>query len=121
MAICYNIVYNTSTSAFEKHGGTVSGFGTSALHDCGFFVDITEPNNTLLNTSADSIVISANNLLADSLTSASQVTSGYINTDIYEGVDEMKVTLSIVVKTPIVKPVYNPLPKTEKENVVRRY
>jgi hypothetical protein len=119
MATCYNIIYNTSTSAFQKHGGTVL---SSGIHSCGFYVDVSEPNNTLFNTSADNIVIVSNTNLSNVLTSASQVTSGDINTDnTLQEVGTMKVTLNIIVKNPIVKAVYSPLSKTQKDDVVRRY
>jgi hypothetical protein len=57
MATCYNIIYNTSTSAFQKHGGTVL---SSGIHTCGFYVDVSEPNNTSFNTSTDNNVIFSN-------------------------------------------------------------
>jgi hypothetical protein len=56
------------------------------------------------------------------LTSASQVTSGDINTDnTLQEIETMKVTLKIIVKNPIIKAIYSPLPKTQKDDVVRRY
>ena len=92
-AICYNLIYNSSTSAFEKHGvddvinaGYINGNiseGISAL--CSTYnhnliieldgVSVIED----LNLSADTSVISSNNSLASAITSANQSTSGTPN------------------------------------------
>lgn len=120
MGTCYNIVYNESTSAFEKHGGTVLVTG---LHTCGYWVDITEPLNTELNLSADFSVTSANDdMLPTAITSAEEQTSGVpdINVTINSEVLEMRLKLQITLISPVVKVDYLPLEKVKADGIVKR-
>ena len=138
-AICYNLIYNESTSAFEKHGsdtitsanftlGTitgVSGICTSGHH---LYFDVTEGGELLsvvteLNLSADFSVTSANDdMLPLVLTSADSQTSGTPDTsatDINE-VNNMKVEIVIEAISPVIKTGYSPIEKTKPTDVVTR-
>lgn len=117
MGTCYNILYNTETSGFYKHGTSVSVTG---FHDCGFYVNNDVTINALLNTSADLEVINANNSLSAAVTSGDQSTSGTpdINTRVED--TNMKVTIKIIAKNVVIKTEYNPLPSTKPSSVVKR-
>lgn len=140
-AICYHIIYNESTSAFEKHGldnitsasdtwttdaGTFSGIsGTCDTYGHYLVFDISGTNQIdELNTSADSAfgVTSANSDLADAVELGNQQTSGSPDvsgvTD--NEVNEMKVTINIKAITPVIKTVYAPLDKILPTSVVKR-
>ena len=135
-AICYNLIYNSSTSAFEKHGvddvinaGYINGNiseGISAL--CSTYnhnliieldgVSVIED----LNLSADTSVISSNNSLASAITSANQSTSGTPNvsaTNINE-VNSMRIQLTIIAISPVIKTKYLPTEATKPHEVVTR-
>ena len=124
MAECYNTVYNTLTSAFEVHGGTLTDDSGVVLHTCDFYVNTDSTINPLLVLSANSIygVTSANTDLASAITSAEEQTSGSPDisaTNINE-VNNMKVTLVIEAISPVITTGYNPLPATKPTSVVKR-
>jgi len=121
MGTCYNILYNTSTSAFYKHGTSVTATGE---HDCGFYVDNDPTINALLNTSADSIygITSANTDFSSVVQDAISATSGTPDTsatDINE-VNNMKVEIVIEAISPVIKTGYSPIEKTKPTDVVTR-
>jgi len=121
MGTCYNILYNTSTSAFYKHNTSVTATGE---HDCGYYVENDPTINALLNTSADSIygVTSANTDLADVLVESETQTSGSpdISASNINEVNAMKVQIVIKAISVVIKTGYLPLAKVKPTDVVTR-
>ena len=124
MSICYNIVYNTSTSAFEKHGGVLVDDTGVVLHDCGYYVNTDSTINPLLNLSATSQygTTSANTDLASSIIEADQSTSGtpnHSNSNVNRS-NPMRIQLTIIAISPVIKTKYIELPNTKPHEVVTR-
>jgi hypothetical protein len=122
MSTCYNIIYDTSTSAFQIHGGTLTdGIGV-VLHSCGYYVNTDPVINALLNTSAINNVTSANTDFNQTITSAVQDTSANpdVNVTISQEEIEMKLELVIELITPVIKVEYEPVEVVESDSVVTR-
>lgn len=124
MAICYNTVYNTLTSAFEVHGGFLDDDEGMVEHTCGYQVNTDSTINPLLVLSANSQygITSANTDLDTAVTSSVQSTSGTPNIEnlnINE-VNEMRVQLVIRAVSPVIKGDYRPIPVTKPSGVVKR-
>lgn len=127
MATCYHLLYSSATGLVEKDGSEVTEVdGITGTCDDGYEILITTAGDTttdeLLNLSANAAVISATNSINDAIISAttSTLVSADINTEINQEVVNLKVTITIVAKTPIIRTVYDPVPVTPKTDVVKR-
>ena len=120
MGYCYNLIYNETTSAFEKHGTVTPDDVGVILHTCDFYVNTETIQNGLLNTSADNSVISANASLTSAITSAEQETSGSPDVDTNLGDIDMKLELVIEIISPTVKVEYLPVDVILPTSIVKR-
>ena len=124
MATCYNTVYNTLTSAFGVHGGSLTDDSGMVEHTCGYQVNTDSTINPLLVLSANSIygVTSANTDFNTMVTSAVESTSGtpdIANNNINE-VNKMRVKLVIKAISPVIKGDFRPIPTVKPSGVVTR-
>lgn len=102
MAIDYNILFNTETNVFYKHGGTLDDDIGEVTGPSGYTVLTDQPYNGTLNTSADAFVVLANQQYEDSYDQAveSLENGPTINTSISIGVNLLEMEApNIVVKT----------------------
>jgi len=124
MAICYNIIYSTLTSAFSVHGGTLDDDIGMVLHDCGYYVNTDSTINPLLVLSANSVygVTSANTDFDTMVTSAISETSGTPNISATFNEEVLKMKISLVIKaiSPVIKSDYKPISKVKPTSVVTR-
>ena len=127
MPTCYNLIYNSATGLVEKEGSLITySSGISGFCSDGYTILISAVNGTttdeLLNLSADSAVTSAINDINNKITLAtnSSLLSADINSNINNEVVNLKVSIIIVPKTPVIRTVYNPVPVTPKTDVVKK-
>lgn len=124
MAItCYNLVVNSITGLYEKHGEVIFPI-TSATQLCTsvHYLVTDSVINADLNTSADNSVVSANNNINNNVISATSASmeDPQIDTLLNDEIVNMKVIIQIVVYQPIIRTVYNPLTRTKPEDVVKK-
>lgn len=136
-AECYYLIYDTDTSAFEKHGTDTITSSVDTITSGSSSVDIISATCSLghillisadggssiedTNLSADFAVTSGAENLTSAINTTDELTSvtPSINTNITGDILQMKVTLTIILKNPIITASYTST-KTKPTNVVKK-